>query len=54
MVSAELAQHTRMKNANVTGCGRFDVTGWDLTRSDLRMSATKWSSHFRLTQAITE
>ena len=40
MVSAEVARHTRMKNANVAGCGRFDVTGWDLTRSDLRIKAT--------------
>ena len=38
-MSAEVARHTRMKNANVAGCGRFDVTGWDLTRSDLRIKA---------------
>jgi hypothetical protein len=40
MVSAEVARHTRMKNANVAGYGHFDVAGWDLTRSDLRMKAT--------------
>ena len=40
MVSVEVARHTRMKNANVARCGLFDVTDWDLTRSDLRIKAT--------------
>ena len=37
MVSAKVARHTRMKNANVAGCSRFDVTDCDLIRSGLRI-----------------
>ena len=55
MVAAEVARHTRMKNANVSGDGRFDVAGWALTRSDLKMKATnRWSSHARHTPEIKE
>jgi hypothetical protein len=55
MVSAEVARHARMKNANVAGYGRFDVAGWDLTPSDLRMKTeNRRSSHARHTQEIRE
>jgi hypothetical protein len=51
MVSAKVARHTRLKNADVAECGRFDVTRWGLTRNNLRTNATnERPPHFRLTQ----
>ena len=55
MVSAEDARHTRMKNANVAGCGRFDVNNWNPHPERPKNGCYESvSSYCRLTQQIKE